>query len=143
MLTAMGITFTGPSRPFPVVDQSILSFFLALDIEGLNEENDAFPAISMVCPDISWYCPWLSEHIANLPGSLRSILNSERNLIHLTFQSKIYRVFVSVIEFIRQENSPSIDQVIEHLVEKNLVNPSDGGSELSLQHRLLVFAILD
>lgn len=115
MLTAMVITFTGPSRPFPVIDQSILSFFLALDIEGLNEENDAFPAISMVCPDISWYCPWLSEHIANLPGSLRSFLNSERNsesLIHLTLQSKIYR------ESIRQGNSPSIDQVIEHLVEK-------------------------
>lgn len=118
---SMVVTFIGPSRPFPVVDQPILSFFLARDIEGLNKENDAFPAISMVCPEISWYCPWLSEQIANLPGSLRSLLNSERSLeslIHLTFQSKLCRIFISVIEFIRQENSPSIDQVIEHLVEK-------------------------
>lgn len=99
----------------------------------------------MVCSDMSWYCPWLAEKIANLPGSLRSLLNPERNsesLVHLTFQSKFYRIFTGVSEFIRHESSPSIDQVIEHLVEKNLLNPSDEGSELGLQHRLLVFAIL-
>lgn len=138
-------TCIGPSRPLPVVDQSILSIFLALGIEGHNEENDAFPSSYMISSDMSWYRPWLAEQIANLPDSLRSLINPQRNsesLVHLTFQSKLYRIFMSVSEFIRQERSPTIDQVIEHLVEKCLLNASDEGSELSLQHRLLVFAIL-
>lgn len=141
----MVVNSTGPSRLLPVVDQSILSIFQALDIEGLNEENNAFPATSMICSDLSWYCPWLAEQIAKLPGSLRSLLNSESNsesLIHLTVQSRLYQIFIGVSEFIRQESSPSIDQVVEHLIEIYLLNPSDEGSELSLQHRLLVFAIL-
>lgn len=138
-------TCIGPSRPLPVVDQSILSIFLALGIEGHNEENNAFPSSYMISSDMSWYRPWLAEQIANLPDSLRSLINPQRNsesLVHLTFQSKLYRIFMSVSEFIRQESSPTIDQVIEHLVEKRLLNASDEGSELSLQHRLLVFAIL-
>lgn len=142
---SVAVTCIGPSRPLPVVDQSILSIFLALGTEGHNEENNAFPATYMISSDMSWYCPWLAEQIANLPDSLRSLLNSERDsesLIHLTFQSKLYRIFMGVSEFIRQDSNPSIDQVIENLIEKHLLNPSDEGSELSLQHRLLVFAIL-
>lgn len=142
---SVAVTCIGPSRPLPVVDQSILSIFLALGTEGYNEENNAFPATYMISSDMSWYCPWLAEQIANLPDSLRSLLNSERDsesLIDLTFQSKLYRIFMGVSEFIRQDSNPSIDQVIENLIEKHLLNPSDEASELSLEHCLLVFAIL-
>lgn len=141
----MVVTSIGPSRPLPVVDPSILSIFLAPGIDGHIEENVAFTPTNMISCDMSWYCPWLAEQIANLPESLRSLLNSEKNsdnLIHLTVQSKLYRIFMSVSEFIRQDSGPSIDQAIEHLVEQSQLSPSDEGSELSLQHRLLVFAIL-
>lgn len=141
----MVVTSIGPSRPLPVVDPSILSIFLAPGNDGPIEENVAFTTTNMISCDMSWYCPWLAEQMANLPESLRSLLNSEKNsdnLIHLTGQSKLYRIFMSVSEFIRQESSPSIDQAIEHLVEESQLSPSDEGSELGLQHRLLVFAIL-
>lgn len=141
----MLVTSLGPSRPLPVVDPSVLSIFLALGIEGRSGENVASSATNMISSDMSWYCLWLAEQIADLPGSLKSLLDSEKSsdsLIHLTVQSKLYRIFMSVSEFIRQDSSPSIDQGIEHLVEKSLLSPSDEGSELNLQHRLLVFAIL-
>lgn len=141
----MVVTSIGLSRPLPVVDPSILSTFVAPGIDGNNEENVAFTTTNMISSDMSWYCPWLAEQIANLPDSLRSLLNSGKNsdsLIHLTVQSKLYQISMSVSKFIRQDSSPSIDQAIEHLVEQSYLSPSDEGSKLILQHRLLVFAIL-
>lgn len=95
------VTSLGPSRPLPVVDPSVLSIFRAPAIEG---ENAALSATNLMSSDMGWYCPWLAEQISNIPGSLKNLLNSEKksdSLIHLTVQSKLYRIFMSVSEFIR------------------------------------------
>lgn len=85
--------------------------------------------------DMSWYDPWLSQQLKNLPYAvmeLRVVGDS------LRAKTTLDKIFAAIEDFTQKSEGVSIDDIAEHLQKIKIFESAD---ELGAQ-RLLIFAIL-
>ena len=131
-----------PQVDLPWVDSSILSIFRSEhEKEGRNEPHVSGPY--MVSFDLGWYRTWLAEQISEIPDYLQELLTESNppKTNSLALDSPLYQIFMAIHEYVCKTENPSIDKIVESLVNgpasKCLAQPQN---RPALRH--LVFAIL-
>lgn len=94
--------------------------------------------------DFGWYLEWLAQQVQNLPDCLVDLVKDqdESSIIDFAPGTVLCRIFTAVNRFARESQSPSINEIIEHLQEGHIFGLADYETALGLAQRLLIFAIL-
>jgi hypothetical protein len=128
----------------PKADSSILSTLEYLPGSLIKDEktNTRLPATNVL--DFRWYLEWLVQQVQNLPDFLIDLIKDQdkSSIIDFAPGTILYRIFIAVNQFVRESQSPSIDEIIEHLQEERIFGLSDDETALGPAQRLLIFAIL-
>ncbi|MCJ1365751.1 hypothetical protein MMC16_004876 [Acarospora aff. strigata] len=91
---------------------------------------------------MAWYRWWLDQQLENVPDAFSSLLPDGENIVQFQEASPLTKIFLEVAELARSEAGSSIDSIIDHLVDLELVKKPDNVSGTLQTCRTLVFAIL-
>ena len=142
LLTLQGSNATPVTSP--TATSPILSIFEHLPssfVEG-KAIHTRLPAATAL--DFRWYLEWLIQQVQNLPDCLIDLIRDQDKLNTIDFApcTILCRIFIAVNRFVRKSQSPSIDEVIEHLQEERIFELAGCETAQLPAQRLLVFAIL-
>src|SRR5580700_11242602 len=109
-----------------------------------NDGNPDLEKPQAYSPPLSnyvWYLQWLAFQLSTLPESIKLLLDegSDPRTENLAESKRFRLIFSSVYESLRSKKASSIDDVIEYLEEKALLEAASDVSEVLGAQRLLVF----
>lgn len=127
----------------PKADPSTLSIFEHLPGSVINDEKTHTRLPSANALDFRWYLEWLAQQVQNLPDCVIDLIkdHDKSSIIDFAPGTISCRIFIAVNRVARETQSPSIDEIIEHLQEEGIFCLTDCETAL-VPARLLIFAIL-
>jgi hypothetical protein len=107
-----------------------------------EKTHTQFPATSTL--DFGWYLEWLAQQVQDLPDCLIDLIKDQdkSSIIDFAPGTTLCRIFITVNRFARESQSPSIDEIIEHLQEECIFGLADYETALGSAQRQLIFAVL-
>ena len=90
---------------------------------------------------LHWYIWWLEDQLKHLPSSILSIVVGHDPLHSNTWSPRLVRIFSEIASFATTSQYPSIDDIVTHLLVRNLIE-EEHGKDGTLGARSLVFAII-